>query len=327
MRGNSACIVPSPMFLAYYVHDLSPFLIQFGENFGLRWYGLAYVAAFAAGYMVYRSLARNGYSDLRPEQVGDFITWCAIFGVIVGGRLGYMLFYNFDGFLANPLGILRVWDGGMSSHGGILGITFFSLWYARKHQISWRNLGDNLVVVAPIGIGFGRLANFINGELYGRAANVPWAVQFPKELHSLSPEKQAAAIEAVRAANPAWANFSALMDGWSRPAEVQAALAGVLTPRHPSQLYSAALEGLLLFAVLWILRTKFRLRDGVLTGWFFIGYAVVRIAGEFFREPDAALTGMLTRGQFLSIFLIAIGVGFLISARMAPSFAPKWRNR
>ncbi|MGC1479626.1 MAG: prolipoprotein diacylglyceryl transferase [Chthoniobacterales bacterium] len=315
------------MTLAYYVHDLSPFLIHLWGSVGLRWYGLAYVGAFFAGIVVYRYLARRGYSDLKPDQVSDFIIWGAIFGVLLGGRVGYMLFYRFSDFVADPLSLIRVWDGGMASHGGIIGLVLFTLWYSWRHKVGWRNVGDNLVVVAPIGLFFGRVANFINGELYGRAATVPWAVQFPKELYS-SEFPVAARGEIVRGAveiNPAWTSIEAIVPASRQSEPLQGVLADGLTPRHPSQLYEAALEGLVLFAILWVMRTRFKLRDGVITGAFFIGYALLRIAGEAFREPDAPLTGLLTRGQFLSLFLVIIGIAFMISARIRPRWAPKWR--
>ena len=167
--------------LAYYLHDLDPFIFHFSENIGPRWYGLAYVLAFLCGYALLAWLTRRGYCDLPATKVGDFISATALFGVIIGGRLGYVFFYKPE-MLREPLSILRVWEGGMSSHGGMLGIFFFALFYARRHNLSWRNLGDNLVVTAPIGLFFGRCANFINGELYGRAANLPWAVQFPQRI-------------------------------------------------------------------------------------------------------------------------------------------------
>ncbi|HEV2966035.1 MAG TPA: prolipoprotein diacylglyceryl transferase, partial [Chthoniobacterales bacterium] len=158
---------------AYYVHDLDPLIFRLWDNVGPRWYGLAYVLAFVCGYFVYRILAKRGFSDLPVAKVGDFITGAALFGVIVGGRLGYVLFYKPD-MLREPLSILRVWEGGMSSHGGMVGLLAFTFYYAWRHKISWTNLGDNLVVTAPIGLFFGRCANFINGELYGRATNVSW---------------------------------------------------------------------------------------------------------------------------------------------------------
>src|SRR5437016_6065452 len=137
--------------------------------------------AMVWGYFLFLWLSRRGYADLPPQRVGDFITGCALFGVIIGGRLGYVLFYKPE-MLREPLSILRVWEGGMSSHGGMFGLLAFTFYYAHRHKISWTNLGDNLVVTAPIGLFFGRCANFINGELYGRITNVPWAMQFPKEL-------------------------------------------------------------------------------------------------------------------------------------------------
>jgi len=182
--------------LAYYLHDLNPFIFRISGNFGPRWYGMAYVLAFACGFWLLRVLAKRGYTQLRPEQVGDFITWAALFGVMLGGRLGYVLFYRPE-MLREPLSILKVWEGGMSSHGGIIGLFLFTLYYARRHKLSWTNLGDNLVVAAPIGIFFGRCANFINGELYGRAAMVPWAIQFPKEL--LEPANAPEAERAITA--------------------------------------------------------------------------------------------------------------------------------
>ncbi len=316
------------MSLAYYVHDLSPFLFRLTDSIGLRWYGLAYVAAFVAGIAVYRVLAKRGYSDLKPEAVSDFIIWGAIFGVLLGGRVGYMLLYNFPGLLADPLSIVRVWDGGMASHGGIVGMTLYTLWYARRHGVGWRNQGDNLVVVVPIGLFFGRVANFINGELYGRVTTVPWAVQFPKELYS-SEFPAAARNEIVRGAvslNPAWNSVDVIEPASRNSEALREVLAVNLSPRHPSQLYEAALEGVVVFALMWVLRTMFKLRDGVITGAFFVGYAVLRIVGEAFREPDAALTWGLTRGQFLSLFLVLIGVAFWVSAWVQPRWAPRWRG-
>src|SRR5436190_3227021 len=167
--------------LAYYLHNLDPIIFRIYHNVGPRWYGLAYVAAFVSSYFLFLWLSKRGYADLPPQRVSDFITGCALFGVIIGGRLGYFFFYKPE-MLREPMSILRVWEGGMSSHGGMIAVLLFTLYYARRHRISWNNLGDNLVVAAPIGLFLVRCANFINGELYGRATNVSWAVQFPKEL-------------------------------------------------------------------------------------------------------------------------------------------------
>jgi phosphatidylglycerol---prolipoprotein diacylglyceryl transferase len=314
MREGGACgsggmLLPSPllMMLATYVHDLSPFVIRFGESFGIRWYGLAYVASFLIGYLLYLRLARMGYSDLTPSQVGDFITITALFGVIVGGRLGYVLFYRFDEYLHDPISIFKLNQGGMSSHGGILGIAIFLSIYSRWLKVSWTNLGDNLVCVAPVGLFLVRCANFINGELYGRITSVPWAMKFPLEL------VERPSPEAMRLFPSTDLRTAMVEKSYADPA-FREQVAPYLELRHPSQLYEAFFEGAVLFLILWILRTRFRLPNGVLTGAFFILYAIFRIGCEVFREPDAPLAGPFTRGQFLSLFMIAIGVGFLISA-------------
>lgn len=311
--------------LAYYVHHLNPFVLEFGNGIGIRWYGLAYVLAFAAAYWLYLYLSRHGYSDLSPQQIGDFITGTALFGVILGGRLGYMLFYDWKDFFSNPLVFFKFWDGGMSSHGGILGVMLFTWIYARRKKVSWLNIGDNIVVVTPIGLFLGRCANFINGELFGRITSVPWAMQFPKELYSAPPETVELAISEATQLNPHWNSIAAIVDNARFSPELREQLAGILSPRHPSQLYEAMLEGLLPFILLWILRTRFRLPNGVITGVFFIIYAFLRIIGEMFREPDAALTAGLTRGQFLSLFLVMIGTAFLIAAWRSPKWAPRFR--
>jgi phosphatidylglycerol:prolipoprotein diacylglycerol transferase len=254
--------------------------------------------------------------ELPVERVADFVTWAALFGVMVGGRLGYVLFYRPE-MLREPLSIFKVWEGGMSSHGGIIGLFLFTLYYARRHKISWTNLGDNLVVVSPIGIFFGRCANFINGELYGRAASIPWAMQFPKEL--LEPANGAEVERAVAACqkiDPSLNSADAVVAAVHGNSQVKETLRTILTPRHPSQIYEALCEGVLLFLILWIVRTKFGTRNGVLTGLFFICYAILRIIVENFREPDASLILGITRGQFFSIFLIVIGGAFLFAAAM-----------
>ena len=302
--------------LAYYLHDFDPFIFHLWGNIGPRWYGMAYVLAFACGYWLMGVLARRGYSQIRPEQVGDFITWAALFGVMLGGRLGYVLFYRPE-MLRDPLSILRVWEGGMSSHGGMFGLIAFTFYYSWRHQISWTNLGDNLVVVAPIGLFFGRCANFINGELYGRLTNVSWAMLFPKEL--LEPENAAEAdqaLGALRRLDPSLTSPEAIVNGLHAHPQWREALRPILTPRHPSQIYEALLEGVALFTILWLVRTRTRQPDGVLTGLFFFCYAIFRIVVEYFREPDASLIAGFTRGQFFSFFLIAIGLAFIIVGKM-----------
>ncbi len=296
--------------LAFYLHNLSPFIWEIRPGIGLRWYGFAYVLAFAVGYWLYRWLAERGYSELAPEKVGDFITWAAVFGVMVGGRLGHMLFYDWPQWLHDPLMFFRVWEGGMASHGGMIGLILFTLFYARKHKLSWTSIGDNLCVVAPVGLFFGRVANFINGELYGHVTTVAWAVQFPKELYD-SPELAGRAISDAQKINPTLDTASGVVDAARHDPRVAEMLREILPPRHPSQLYEAFLEGIALFAAMWFLRTKVRVPRGVLTGSFFVLYALLRIAGEVFRVPDAPLTGPFTRGQFLSLFLILIGIAFI----------------
>jgi len=307
--------------LAYYLHDLDPIIFRIYDNVGPRWYGLAYVLAFICGYVLLSLLAKRGYADLPASRVGDFITGCALFGVIIGGRLGYVFFYKPE-MLREPISILRVWEGGMSSHGGMIGLLLFTLYYAHRHKLSWTNLGDNLVVTAPLGLFFGRCANFINGELYGRAANVSWAMQFPKELLD-HPAEADRAIAACAQIDPSLTTPEAIVGAVHRQAQVKEVLRTILTPRHPSQLYEAFFEGVVLFAILWIVRTRTRQPNGVLTGLFFIFYAVFRILLEYFREPDAALIAGFTRGQFFSFFLIAIGLAFIVAAKMRPTFPKK----
>jgi phosphatidylglycerol:prolipoprotein diacylglycerol transferase len=268
--------------LAYYLHRFSPYIIEFREGTGLHWYGLAYVLGFLLGYWLYLWLARRGYTDMPPEMVSDFITWAALFGVMIGGRLGWIIFYGWRDVLENPLSALTVWKGGMASHGGILGLVLFTWCFARRHKLSWTSIGDSLVVVAPIGLFLVRCANFINGELYGKPSTVPWAVQFPTQLH-----EEARTLD-------------------------EATLRSILPPRHPSQLYEALLEGVVLFLLLWIMRTRFRVPRGVLTGTFFFAYALLRIIGEVFREPDPAWhMGPFSAGQFLSLFFFLIGGAFI----------------
>ena len=173
--------------------QLNPFIVRFGEHFGLHWYGFAYVLAFLCGFRLYHHLATRGYGEMPPKNVADFITLAAIFGVMLGGRLGWIFFYGFDSIRAHPLNAFKLWEGGMASHGGILGLVIFTYVYARWQHYSWPGVGDNLVVVAPIGLFFGRIANFINGELWGRINPTPhppgWAaMQFPKEQEAQQPE-------------------------------------------------------------------------------------------------------------------------------------------
>ena len=298
---------PWSLPLGYYIHQLSSYILRLHGNFGLHWYGFAYVMAFLVGYWLYQRLAAQGYGELPPEKVADFITLAAVFGVMLGGRLGWVLFYGWDKVRADPAVAFKLWEGGMASHGGILGLVVFTWVYARWQRISWPGVGDNLVVVAPIGLFFGRLANFVNGELWGRVIQSPhppsWAVRFPKELADgplarvYSPEEASSLIDGAYTHDPA----------------TLARLDGILPLRHPSQLYEAGLEGVVLFTILWVVRTRMRAPVGMLTGTFMIAYAALRIIGEQFREPDVGIpfTWGLTRGQFLSLFMFLLGGGFI----------------
>src|SRR6266536_1184736 len=307
--------------LAYFVDNFDPFIFRLWENVGPRWYGFAYVLAFLSAYFIVRLLSKRGYCDLPSEQVSDFITWTALFGVLLGGRIGYVLFYKQE-MLREPLSILRVWEGGMASHGGMLGLLLFTFYYAHRHKISWMNLGDNLAVTAPVGLFLGRCANFINGELYGRITTVPWAMQFPKELLD-HPTEADRAISLCTQIDPSLTTPEAIVAAVNRQSQVVATLRSILTPRHPSQLYEAFFEGIVLFAILWLVRARTRQPNGFLSGLFFICYAIFRIVIEYFREPDATLIGPFTRGQFFSLFLFMIGLAFIAAARLRPSFPKK----
>jgi phosphatidylglycerol---prolipoprotein diacylglyceryl transferase len=339
---------------AAYVHHLDPFAIQFTETFGIRWYGLAYVAGFVVAFLLIRWFVRIGASELKESQVADFVTILAVFGVMIGGRLGYMLLYNFDELVANPRSFFDVLGGGMSSHGGIAGMTIVAWIYARYTKTSWAGLGDNLVTVAPVGVFFGRLANFVNGELYGRRTDSSLAMKFPEELHEvvrtpagmewMFPTSQLKELaDKAGEAAPGLAEkvdstiSMALASGYDAHRAVvnliqEAALespafrerlGGILSPRHPSQLYEGLVEGLLLFAIMIVIRLKWKnLYHGILTGLFFILYAFGRIAVENFREPDSGYIGSLTKGQFYSTFMIAVGMAFLLYG-----FVRKRQNR
>src|SRR5213075_2626371 len=312
--------------LANFVDNFDPFIFRLWDNVGPRWYGFAYVLAFISAYFVVRLLSKRGYCDLPPERVSDFITWTALFGVLLGGRIGYVLFYKPE-MLREPLSILRVWEGGMASHGGMIGILALTFYYARRHKLTWTNLGDALVVAAPIGLFFGRCANFINGELYGRAANVSWAMQFPKELLDVGNAAEAdRALATCQQIDPSIRSVDSIIESVRTNPTIADVLRGILTPRHPSQLYEAALEGVVLFAILWFVRTRFRTPNGFITGLFLICYSILRIIVENFREPDAPLVGMFTRGQFFSFFTVVIGIGFIVWSRRHPTYPRKLKN-
>lgn len=260
----------------YWIHDLSPFLIRFPENplglDGIRYYGLAYLLGFLGAWLLLKLYDAKGKFAMDADTRATLMT-AVILGVLVGGRLGYMLLYDLEAFLRNPALLLRVDQGGMASHGGFVGVILALVWFAHRYKYGFLQLGDVMVTVGPLGLMLGRIANFINGELWGRVSLVNWAVIFPE-----SPKNY----------NPALGTYGP-------------------EPRHPSQLYEAALEGgLMLLYVQWrFWRTRPPL--GQLSGEFLLGYGIVRIIGELFREPDAALLFGLSRGQFYSIFMIVVG--------------------
>ncbi|MAS96075.1 MAG: prolipoprotein diacylglyceryl transferase [Verrucomicrobiales bacterium] len=335
--------------LATYIHHLDPFAIQFTESFGIRWYGLAYVAGFLAAFLVIRWYVKLGLSELRKDQVADFITVVAIFGVMLGGRLGFMLLYDWDEFIHNPAIFFNFMGGGMASHGGFAGVAIAIWVYARVTKKSWTGLGDNIVSVAPLGIFFGRMANFVNGELYGRKTDHAWAMKFPDELNETQQTahgfewafsssqlrelaakagevapglaervESAAAAVAANGYDPHGAIVRTVIEESNRNPAFREMLGEILNPRHPSQLYEGLVEGLFLFLLLLFVRLKWRkLYHGILTGLFFIIYAIGRIVVENVREPDAEQIMGFTRGQFYSFFMIVVGIAFLAYGMIA----------
>jgi len=313
--------------LATYFHNWNPVIIELGP-LALRWYGFAYLMGFVAAILLLRFLHQKQRYVIGGEQVSDFIVMGAVFGVLLGGRLGYFFFYwlptyGFEAWMQDFFYFIRFWDGGMASHGGILGLMFYSLWYAKKHQLSWTALGDGLCVVAPLGIGFGRLANFINGELYGRIVHgFDGAMLFPGEL-LVSKDSGTRGLDAARAGwhllpetlqhAPYQTQLHWMIEEALSNEAIAKHLASFCEPRYPSQLYQAGMEGFGLCAILFAIRWFWKSAPaGLLTGIFFIGYAFCRILGEQFREPDSALIGIFTKGQFYSFFMIFIGLGFIL---------------
>lgn len=274
--------------ISYWADDLSPFAVRFTDSVGIRYYGLAYVLAFVIAALLLRFYWRKGRSSLDPKVQSDLMMG-VIVGVMVGGRLGYFLLYSPSTLLREPLALFRIWDGGMASHGGFVGVCLAVVWLVRKHQLPWRAVADVLATLAPPGLFLGRIANFINGELWGKVSHAPWAVLFPKSAPAGTP----------------WAE---------------------IPPRHPSQLYEALLEGLLL-TIYTQLRfwhsNVIRESPGQLAGEFLTFYAVVRAIGEIFREPDASLLFGLSRGTFYSLFLAIGGAVLYETSRRRPHASTK----
>lgn len=328
----------------YWVHDIDPFFVELWDDGPIRWYGLAYVAGFFCAWALLRRVLGAGKSPIPAASAGDLVMAFAL-GAVIGGRVGYVLFYQpsllwtFGG--APPFwGLLALNQGGMSSHGGMLGVLLASWLFARKKQAPLLHVLDLAAFAAPLGLFFGRLANFVNGELYGRATDVSWAVRFPQELFTRSSSELAPIAEALdpvvggapldetnlRARLPEVLDL--IQQGNDAVAQ---AVAPFLTPRHPSQLYEAVLEGLLVFAVLLFAWRKPR-KPGLLIGLFAIVYAASRVVVEFFREPDAHIAHLeyatlhVTRGQWLSLGLALVGVAFLMLARRREDLLGGWRR-
>lgn len=314
--------------IATYIQNIDPVIFDINGTLAMRWYGLAYVAGFILGYWVLLRLARKGLYSVEASKLGDFITAVCVLGVLVGGRLGEFFFYwlpaNGLGAIADdPTWVFRVWEGGMASHGGILGVILVALWYSRKHKLSFPSVLDGLAIVAPIGLCFGRVANFINGELYGKIApaDSAIAVKFPQECMSFSSETllvmeneacQASGIQPVYG-QPGW--FDWFLSACRQSDAFREVVGQYLTPRYPSQLFEAFGEGLLIFVVLLILRLKWKNAPaGVFCAGFAFMYSAARITCECFKEPDAGVWLGITEGQWLTLGVIAIGCGFLWAA-------------
>lgn len=249
-------------------HNINPVAFSIG-GIEMHWYGLMYLVGFAVGWVLARSRAAKPGSGWTPTQVDDLLTWVML-GVIIGGRLGYVLFYDPASYLRDPVEIIRIWHGGMSFHGGLLGALAAFWWFAHSRHKSFWNVSDFVAPLVPQAIMWGRLGNFINGELWGKPSDLPWAIVFKS---------------------------------------------GGPIARHPSQLYEALLEGLILFIAIWIYSAKPR-KPGRISGFFAIGYGMARILVEFVRMPDAHIGylafGWLTMGQILCLPVIAIGLWLML---------------
>ncbi|UOF02749.1 prolipoprotein diacylglyceryl transferase [Bdellovibrio reynosensis] len=340
------------------VHDFDPFALRISGNFGIRWYGLSYMVGFICAYLIIKWLARRQRAGLSPNMVGDFITYCAI-GTLVGGRLGYVLFYGPDLFLKFKSefpfwGLLAVNEGGMASHGGIIGIVVACLLFARKYSVNSLYLLDLVASVGPLGVFFGRIANFINGELVGRPApaDFPFPVKFPQDIFSWPSQgaeklaELAPVVEKVGFTREQWLELTdkfrfdpaardqvygvlnkiveSIQEGNTAAKE---AIAPLLIARYPSQLIAGLLEGLFCFIVLFFLWRRPR-KPGFIAACFVILYATVRVINEEFRMPDAHIGFQwlgLTRGQWLSAAMFVIGIILMVVWTRASSLTiPGW---
>jgi len=285
----------SPRVHVHYFVDINPIAFSLGP-IQIHWYGIMYLLGFGGAWWLGQRRRAAGRLPVTHDQFSDLCFYMMI-GVIVGGRIGYMLFYGTPELVANPLSLFRIWEGGMSFHGGLLGVLGAGLIWTRRHAVNFFDAIDFVAPLVPIGLGLGRLGNFINGELWGRVTDAPWGMIFPSALDGL--DKTHDELRTMAAAGQ--------LDAYAR---------------HPSQLYEFALEGVVLFAVLWIYSRKPRPRYAV-SGLFGLLYGLFRFAVEFVRVPDVQLGYLafdwLTMGQILSLPLIAIGIFLMVLSRRSPT--------
>lgn len=271
-------------------HSINPVALSIA-GFDIYWYSVMYLVAFGQFWLLGRVRARRDGAVLSSDQVGDLLFW-GVIGVIAGGRIGYVLFYATGDLLSDPLLLFRIRDGGMSFHGGLLGVLIAIWLYGRSKGRSFLQMGDFVAPLIPLGLAAGRLGNYIGGELWGRLTQVPWAVIFPDSIQAGGRHSERLYRQYESGALDAFA-------------------------RHPSQIYQALLEGVALFIVVWLFSAKPR-PTGAVSGVFLIGYGIFRITAEFFREPDAQLgfiaLDWMTMGQILSLPMILVGVGLLVWA-------------
>ena len=282
-----------------YLVDIDPIAFSIGPV-AVHWYGIMYLIAFAAFWLLGERRRRAGRLPVGPTAFSD-LAFYGMIGVILGGRVGYMLFYATPELLADPLSLFRIWEGGMSFHGGLLGVLAAMWYWSRRNGMHFFDVMDFVAPLVPIGLGTGRLGNFIGGELWGRHTDLPWGMIFPRAIdtagHSIEQLKAMAAAGQLAA-----------------------------EARHPSQLYQMLLEGVLLFCILYFVSMKPKPRY-LVSGLFALFYGLFRFGVEFVREPDAQLGylawGWLTMGQILSLPLILLGVVLLLASRSAPTLQPR----
>lgn len=292
-----------------YLHDIDPIAFSLGP-IKVHWYGIMYLLGFGAAWWLGRQRIRAGRLPGVTENGFSDLLFYSMLGVVLGGRIGYMLFYATAEFLHNPLLLLRVWEGGMSFHGGLLGVLAAGWWWTRKHRLHFFDTIDFVAPLVPLGLGFGRVGNFIGGELYGKFTNAGWGVIFPHSPLKDVPAGLPTMEQLISAAQIKQDYAAGLLDQYAR---------------HPSQLYEALLEGLVMFVVLWLYSMKPRPRYAV-SGLFALMYGSFRFLVEFVRMPDNGAYvafDWLTRGQILSLPLIALGLVLLAMSRRAPVLQPQ----